>query len=505
MFVSGAKVRTMAATPQTTKRAVAYIRVSAVMGRDELISPELQRHEIDLYAKRNGLQIVDEVRDIDRSGRTFTKRRVGEVIEAIRSGEYSTVVLWKWSRWGRNLRESLIHLATVEAAGGSVRAATEDFDPNTSIGRFTRDQMLLIAQLQSDQIGDGWRETHAKRRRDGLPHTSQKRYGYRYVKGQGYVPEPEEAAILRSAYERIVSGEAIRGLALDLNVRGIKTVTGGYWTATALRKVLDTGFAAGLIRWRSRTTGGAGLRDFDNWEPGAHEPIIETELWDAYLAKRLATAETPARLRVAAHALSGLVWCGACEDLGIRRRMVTTYTSRGVHRWVCARAKMARAHEAFSVTNADATDAVWAWVERECEHRENEAVTDAAERLARRERSAGDIERYEAQVVQLTRRRKNLTRQLADLDEGVDGDDVRELLAETNAELAGAKNALALAQLAVADEDDGAIRAFRGLRDEWENFEPHEHRLALSAVMEGLVVRPGPAFVVRPRWAPAEA
>ncbi|MBO3743190.1 recombinase family protein [Actinoplanes flavus] len=127
------------------RTGVAYIRVSKVGGRgDDLISPEVQRHTIDCW-------------------------RVEEVIKGVKDGRWSYAILWKWSRWGRNLKESQIHLAAVEEVGGIVRATTEDVDPRTTIGRFTRDQLLSIAQLQSDWISDNWREAQDKRRRDGLP------------------------------------------------------------------------------------------------------------------------------------------------------------------------------------------------------------------------------------------------------------------------------------------------------------------------------------------------
>jgi site-specific DNA recombinase len=185
------------------KLGIGYIRVSEVGGRgDYLISPELQRHAIETFAARRGIRLVGEIQDIDKSGRSFTKRRVDEAIDGIRAGEYRYVILWKWSRWGRNLKESLIHLSQIEEVGGIVRAATEDFDPDTTMGRFARDQMLLLAQLQSDMIADGWKELQAKRRRDGLPHTGGKRWGYDYDRRAGYTPNPEQARLLASAYEQ---------------------------------------------------------------------------------------------------------------------------------------------------------------------------------------------------------------------------------------------------------------------------------------------------------------
>jgi len=75
-----------------SQRAVAYVRVSKT--HDESISPELQRHEIEQYAKRRGLDIVEYLEDLDESGRQFTKRKVSRIIEGVKNGQWDAVILW---------------------------------------------------------------------------------------------------------------------------------------------------------------------------------------------------------------------------------------------------------------------------------------------------------------------------------------------------------------------------------------------------------------------------
>ncbi|MFG3602745.1 recombinase family protein [Micromonospora chersina] len=181
------------------KRALGYIRVSDEKGRGEyLISPEIQKHSIQTLAGREDLVVVAWIYDKDKSGRYFTKRRVKDVAQGVRDRQWKNVLLWKWSRWGRNMKESLVYLSHVEdEARGIVRAATEDFDPRTSVGKFSRNQMLLIAELQSDMISDSWKEAQAKRRRDGLPHTGGPRFGYDYDRRTGYTVNEDQMKVLR--------------------------------------------------------------------------------------------------------------------------------------------------------------------------------------------------------------------------------------------------------------------------------------------------------------------
>jgi DNA invertase Pin-like site-specific DNA recombinase len=193
-----------------------------------MISPELQAHEQEVYAARHGIRIVERVEDLDLSGREFARRSVDYIVRGIREGRWNTVLLWKWSRWGRNLLQSRLYLAEVEQAGGQVIAVTEDFDTETSVGKFSRNQMLLIAELQSNQIADVWKETQARRRRLGLPRTGSPRFGYVYTRESGYTTRSENGTVLASCYERFVAGESMRSLTFELNRNGYRTIQGKY-------------------------------------------------------------------------------------------------------------------------------------------------------------------------------------------------------------------------------------------------------------------------------------
>lgn len=474
-----------------SKRALAYIRVSAVMGREEMISPELQRYEIDQCAARTGLDIVGEISDIDKSGRSFTKRRVAEAIEAIKNDAYHHVILWKWSRWGRNLRESLVHLAQVEAAGGIVRAATEDFDQSTSVGRFTRDQMLLIAQLQSDQISDSWKETQAKRRRDGLPHSGAPRLGYTYTKGIDYVPDPEWQEEVANAYKRWLDGEGFRTIALDWNARGRRTVLGNRFTPTSVRRMLDTGFAAGLIREREETDENAedsrnSIFAFDIWRPGAHEPLIPIETWEAYKARRESTAKMPKRLIDPVHALSGMLWCGLCEDVA-PTRMVTHHNSTS-HLWICPRARDTKVHPYISISNPRAVGQLLEWLSAEAEGGDD--VTTTAERYAKAQQARGDVERYDAEIKRLAKRRRNIASQRA--DEMITLEEAKSLLEELAEQMKTAEIGKATAAAVEASANFDRVESFRSLREEWDSLPTEYLREALSRVLTKIIVRPGP-------------
>ncbi|MFG2056054.1 recombinase family protein [Micromonospora sp. NPDC048930] len=496
------------------KRVLGYVRVSDVHGRgDDLISPEIQEHSIKTLTDREGLVIVAWIYDIDKSGRNFTKRRVNETVAGVNAGHWEIVILWKWSRWGRNMKESLIYLSMVEdEARGKVRAATEDFDPKTSIGKFSRNQMLLIAELQSDMIADSWKEAQAKRRRDGLPHTGAPRFGYDYERRTGYTVNQDQAKALKNAYERYVAGESMRALAMEWNAMGLTTVKGNRWSLQSISRMMDTGFAAGLIRERtepptSSDTGGSNGRSiwcFDVWREGKHEPIIERETWDAYKKRRDEQATMAPRLRTAVHSLSGLMTC-AWEGCG--GPMVSVYSGRNKkHSWTCYRARDRKEHPFNSVSNARAEADVLAWLDREAEGGED--IEERRERLRAGREAVADATELEREIRKLKAKVSRYQEMYAegDLDKA-DYQRRRDVL-KKEIEAAEEKRDSAVSRSEAAGAY--AQQKFGVLRDVWHEYTPAERREALLTLVTTIKVMPGPyepgkKVVPVPKWAKAAA
>ncbi|MEV0383402.1 recombinase family protein [Nonomuraea sp. NPDC050643] len=478
--------------------AIGYTRVSTK--REEMISPELQAHEQDTYAARHGIRIVERVEDIDLSGRDFARRSVDYIVKGIKEGRWNTVLLWKWSRWGRNLLQSRLYLAEVEQAGGQVIAVTEDFDTTTSVGKFSRDQMLAIAELQSNQIAESWKEAHARRRRMGLPHTSNPRFGYTYSKDHGYQVDERDAALLKSLYERFVAGEPMRQLALDLNSSGYRTTRGNPHTGVSLGRMLDNGFAAGLIRERSEApeaeSTGKRISQYDIWRKGAHEAIISTELWEGYRDKRLANEHTAPRLRVAVHSLSGLVFCSQC----LTRMSATKGGSGGT--WRCRRMQESGACVGASIGYNRLQNAVRAWVMKNAQG--GESVEADARRVLIAQEATLDVEACQREVTRL----KNKRKRLLDIytDGGADEEDYKEKKAEIDAELESADSALREAKAAAREVGTDYRQIFTTLADLWDAATPHETRELLSKLIERIEIERGSGkpkrctVFVQPRW-----
>ncbi|MCG7524902.1 recombinase family protein [Streptomyces sp. OfavH-34-F] len=315
---------------------IAYIRVST--WREEKISPELQRSSIDAWAASVGVRIIDYVIDLDESGRHF-KRQITKCVERVEAGEAKGVVVWRFSRFGRNRTGNAAWLARLEAAGGQLESATERVDARTAVGELQREMIFAFGNFESNRASEQWKETHTYRVQElRLPATGRPRFGYIWhprkipdpasvtgwrLQPERYTHHPDYASVVEELYERKTEDhDGFKSLARWLtNVLDITTMRGKPWSTPAVQRYLDSGFAAGLLHIHdpkclcparsgktSKCSEGRML-----YVPGAQPAIITPDQWQAYRDHREQTKTTPPRARIATYALSGLLRHGTCK------------------------------------------------------------------------------------------------------------------------------------------------------------------------------------------------
>src|SRR6185312_2515811 len=318
--------------PSPLEPAVGYVRVS--MAREEMVAPQLQRAAIEDRCRRDGSYIAEWIEELDVSGREFAREGVQRAIGLVRDGTYRRVYVWKYSRFGRNATYVGVHVGEMEAAGGQLISATEDVDASTAAGKFARGMLWRVDEFYSDVVGENWKEAHAKRRREGLPHNGTPRFGYLYHRATttrsrcplgcdigkcvtGYVPDPvtrEHAAGMFTSY---TAGTSVLKIAVGLNRLGLLTPAGKAWDQRAVRQYMDSGFAAGFLRVHDPACEHANQKAALACKrkvliPGAHEPVIGEPVWAEYQRQRGARRYLPPRVESPVYPLTGLVKCGRC-------------------------------------------------------------------------------------------------------------------------------------------------------------------------------------------------
>jgi len=324
-------------------RAALYLRQSTF--KEESISLELQERACRDYAVGQGYDVVAVESDPGISGRTWKRPGIAKVMELVEAREADIIILWKWSRLSRSRLDWAVAADKVETYGGRIESATEQVDVSTSTGRLARGMLTEFAAFESERIGDTWKETHARRIRNGLPHHGLPRFGYTYTKQGGYVPDEASAPVLREMYLRLTAGATFKELGAYAASEGFEPEVG--WAIGTLRRILDRGFGAGYV-WSK----GEHL-------PGAHEAVITEAEWLQYRARRESRAKRT-RAEASEYPYSGLVRC----HCGGSMSGSTVQKANGVRyeRYVCTSASQKGSHKATTVSVSYVEEAVLAWL-----------------------------------------------------------------------------------------------------------------------------------------------
>lgn len=501
-------------------RLILYIRVSTA--REDMISPDLQEHTGRKHAADIGAVIVDVVYDLDLSGGDFAKRKIGAIIARVSNDEADGVLVYRWDRFGRNIELSLTNIRMLEGMGGVAKSATEHFDTKTAAGRFARTNMLGVAELQREQIGENWMSTHANRLRRGLPHHGGPRFGYWYCdtcpmpeprspngvrrerkqrqtcvkcKSGIQTPRPAYGEALAYAYEEYAEGKPLTKTAHEIKLDGIRSYSGGIISAQDLMGFMDTGFGAGYLRvtptaqsWADELPESAvepiGILKIDRflWLPGAHHQVIKNEdVWNAYLDRRKAGTRIASHKTKAKYQASGLVVCIDCGDgsgcpmragssRGAGGGKYLTWRCRGIDTGECNHSNASR--EAVD-------EVIFEWLqERASDDGTAQAAAQAAV-AAKKEQPEATAD-WEAAITRLKLQKKNLVRMRAadeiDQAEFVEQrDEIAQEIRDAEAKVTRARNR--------KPPTVPKREIFQGLMQEWEHLDDDTKRAALKKVI----------------------
>lgn len=469
--------RHLASVPDTVLRDGVYIRVSAVMGRadERFLSPEIQRESIDRARLRGGpSRVVEEWRDIDVStARTAAADREGlqGALSAAREGRIDRLWFLTLDRFDRDT-SALRTFDEVAASGVELWTEAGRLDMETAEGYLSTSMQLAIARYQRDRIGKSWKQTHEHRVARGLPHTGKPKFGYVYDRERRlHLPDPGTGPVLAEAYRRYVAGDTVYAMVRWLNAAGYRTTEGNPWSDRTLRRVMDSGFAAGFVPYRG------------DMHPGAHEPLIDQVTWEAFNAAR-GRRRVSSNTERSQYLLSGLVRCacGSAMNAGL-------YGHAREPKYRCKAARDEGRHPGGYVMARFVEQHVVAWLEEvaaDVEHASDLALAAVAKVARRREdaRALGrEVAALDAQLVRLTRQLVEERVPEAAFEAARDG-----ILAD---------RAALEERRAVAVREAGAAaaawpqEAATALLSDWDTLSVPARREALHRLIARIVVTPG--------------
>lgn len=321
--------RQLTAVPDTPKRALLYIRVSALMGRavgsEEFHSPHLQIDAMRRAISTAGMREAGVVEDLDRSGQTFSREGIDKIREMVEARQVDVVALYDLSRLGRNLAESLTFIRWLRDRGVTVMSSQERID-DTPEGQYMLGQFLNLAELYGLQIGRRWAEVALRRARAGRHHG---------VVPQGYIVDADKNLTVDPVLGPAVTA-MFRDYADDAPVAEImKRLSAARSKPVRRRTVKDM---LSNPTFRGRIVLHSSIAGYVEM-PGRHDPLVDDATWER-VQRRLERDRTVApRWVEPRYSLSGLVFCAQCRGA---MQVWRSPEKAGVLRMVCGRTRQVR-------------------------------------------------------------------------------------------------------------------------------------------------------------------
>jgi site-specific DNA recombinase len=279
-----------------------YVRISSDPdGR----SPSIGRQETDArrLAEARGDEIVGVYKDRDLSAYTGVDRPgFEELLADCEAGLIEGILVWKLDRLTRRFSDLERIWRLIDKRDVTLLSVNDSIDTATAAGQFMLRTMVGIAEMESANTSLRVRAAKADDARNGRPNPGG-------MRAFGYTPNKrelvaEEATAIKEAADRLLEGQSLRSIVVDLNSRGITTPRGKTWLPGTLAAVLVNPRIAGLRAYKGTIVGDAAWPAIITREQ--HERLV--------MLRKDPTRKWVPRGRPAQHLLAGMVECARCGE-----------------------------------------------------------------------------------------------------------------------------------------------------------------------------------------------
>lgn len=144
-------------------KAAIYARVSTTAGQN----PEMQLAEVRAYCERRGWTVAGEYVDVGISGSKDRRPELDRMLTACRRREVDAVVVYRYDRFARSLRQLVNALCEFDSLGIQFVSLHENVDTSTPGGRLVFGIFASIAEFERELIRERVRSGIAAARARG--------------------------------------------------------------------------------------------------------------------------------------------------------------------------------------------------------------------------------------------------------------------------------------------------------------------------------------------------
>lgn len=302
----------------------------------------LAKHEQELVAlaKREGYPLDKPYyKELVSGERIAERHEFQRLMDKVSRGEYAGILVHEVSRLGRgNPMEYGWILYLLERTRTLIITPTKVYDPCNPDDARALQMEMFISNMELGNIRSRLVSGCRASAMNGCFIKPTPPYGYdrARINGMWTLVPNDDAPTVKMIFERAAAGVPLGTIARDTNNSGLRTPSGGFWTAARLGAIIANPHYKGWIRYgyyrREYMPDGFGLKikysTDDNciYVKGLHEPIVSEELWQAANNRNHGSAPVK-HGRELKNPLAGLLFCKKCGKAMIR--YVNTCPSNG--------------------------------------------------------------------------------------------------------------------------------------------------------------------------------
>jgi len=317
------------------KKSALYVRVSTTHQIDKDSLP-LQRSDLTNYTKFVlGIEDFEIFEDAGYSGGTTDRPAYQDMMNRIKMGEFTHLIVWKIDRISRNLRDFSDMYDELKKYNVTFISRNEQFDTSTAMGEAMLKIILVFAELERKLTGERVFSVMISRAQKGLWNGATIPLGYEWDKETKF-PKPcdAEARTVQYIYDQYEIIKSTTKLAKKLNIEKIPTKRNGTWTPRTVGSILTNPFYIGTYRYNTKTKKTRRWKDKSEWVvvENNHQAIINKEQFERVsqiIQNNYRGDKNYQKKSTNVHILSGIATCHKCGkkmNAGLDRTRKDSFT-----------------------------------------------------------------------------------------------------------------------------------------------------------------------------------
>lgn len=301
-----------------------YVRVSTGYQVDKDSLP-FQKKELKAYCEhvlhidKNRIEIFE---DAGKSGKNTKRPAFERMMDKVKAGQVSHVVVYKIDRISRNLIDFSIMYNEFKYHRVAFISLNEQFDTSSAMGEAMLKIVLVFAEMERKLTSERVTDVMIGRAQNGLWNGARVPYGWDWDdKKKCPVHSKVEAKYVKQMYADYLNGGSSVSIAKSYNANKIPTKRGGEWTSKTIADVIRNPMNKGDYRYNYRESARGRKKPQEEviYIKGVFEPLVSINDWEK--ANKLMdgrgfkmNSSGQIIMNKRCNVFTGLIFCGKCGE-----------------------------------------------------------------------------------------------------------------------------------------------------------------------------------------------